>query len=302
MREKQVIVLNVPGFDSGSLFKNRIDVIEVNKQERKEKQYTSLITTPAQKKEQKKEEKKKRGRKPGKSKMYFTQETEDNIVKYNQEKNTFIKNDIYNNHLKVAVEKLAENIINTFSFSYIQDPYEVIKAEVVSHMILNMDKYKQDQGKAFSYFSIMCKNYLIIKNNEQYAHLKTSYSIDSNESSDYFEFDIVDASQERMSSVGESKEFIRLMIDYWDVNIASTFKKKRDMDIAIAVVELFRNVGSLEFFNKKALYLLIREMTGHKTQYITHVINKMQSKYSNIKKSYNNHGYIKKDDFFKKHK
>jgi len=42
------------------------------------------------------------------------------------------------------------------------------------------------------------------------------------------------------------------------------------------VVELLRRVDNIDNFNKKALYLMIREMTNHKTSHITKVINKMR--------------------------
>jgi hypothetical protein len=89
------------------------------------------------------------------------------------------------------------------------------------------------------------------------------------------------------------------MVDYWEINITSVFKKDRDIEIAYAVMELFRNVNSLEFFNKKALYLLVREMTGHKTQYITRVINKMMIYYPTIKNMYYTTGIIAEEPFFK---
>jgi len=72
------------------------------------------------------------------------------------------------------------------------------------------------------------------------------------------------------------------------------------MDIAQAVIELLSNVSSLEFFNKKALYLLIREMTGHKTQYITRVLTKMQMHYAGIKESYQRDGTLEEPVFFRK--
>lgn len=292
MRQKKVIILNDPNFSSGSLFEERVKSVE--EKNAKKKDNITLISPQ--------KEKKKRGRKPGKSRMYFTQETEDYIVKYNKEKDPEIRNQIYNEHLKKALDKLAENIINTFSFSYIPDAYEDIKAEVISHMLLNIDKYKQELGRAFSYFSIMSKNYLIISNNQYYSELKSNYSIQSDNGGSYREFDIVDDSHDKSNKNQEAKEFVSLLVEYWEKNVSSSFKKKRDIDIAVAVIELFRNVGSLEFFNKKALYLLIREMTGHKTQYITRVINKMQAKYPEIRRSYTNCGYIKDTDFFKKKK
>ena len=74
----------------------------------------------------------------------------------------------------------------------------------------------------------------------------------------------------------ELSEFVRLMIEYYDKNLIKMFKKEQEFKIASAVVEIFRRRDSIENFNKKALYLYIREMTDCKTQNITKVVNKMK--------------------------
>lgn len=286
MNKIKVVILNDTGFDTGSFFGNVDDKIEGLKYA----MHSDIsIDVP-----------KKRGRKK-KPRVYFTQETENYIVKYNNELDVNEKHKIYEQHIKYAIEKLAENIINTFKFTYISDQYIDIKSEVVSKMILEMDKYNPSKGKAFSYFSIITKNYLIILNNDAYKELKITKSIDSTNDTDDREYDILDETYDKNIANDETQEFIKLLIDYWDVNISSVFKKSRDMEIAYAIVELLRNVNVLEFFNKKALYLLIREMTGYKTQYITRVLNKMASNYDYIKNMYLSNGEINsKITFFSK--
>ena len=161
-----------------------------------------------------------------------------------------------------------------------------------------MEKYDQSLGKAFSYFSIIVKNYLIISNNEAYKELKITKSINESDDSENHDYDIIDETYENEVTQTETEEFVELLVEYWENNITSVFKKNRDIEIAYAVIELFKNVNSLEFFNKKALYLLIREMTGHKTQYITRVINKMTSHYANVKNMYLTDGVIEEEPFF----
>ena len=282
---KKIVILNDVGFDTGSFFREKETILELKEEEKKDGYL--LDATP-----------KKRGRKK-RSKMYFTQETEDAIVRYNNETNVAKRHKIYDDYIKYPLDKLAENIINTFKFSYISDQYMDIKTEVVSKLIIEMNKYDQSKGKAFSYFSIIAKNHLIISNNESYKEMKVTKSIESSADSDSIDYDIMDESYNSGLQNDEMSEFIRLMVIYWENNITSIFKKDRDIEIAYAVMELFRNLHSLEFFNKKALYLLIREMTGHKTQYITRVINKMTVQYPNIKNMYLTSGNIVEEPFFK---
>ena len=179
MGRRKVIILNEVGFDTGSVFRHNETKLELDKEQKKDELSLDKVNVP-----------KKRGRKKH-SKMYFTQETEDAIVRYNNETDTAKRHQIYNEHIKYAIEKLAENIINTFKFGYIGDQYRDIKTEVVSKMVIEMEKYVQTKGKAFSYFSIITKNHLIISNNEAYKELKMTKSIDStptNSTSDNFEY------------------------------------------------------------------------------------------------------------------
>ena len=83
------------------------------------------------------------------------------------------------------------------------------------------------------------------------------------------------------------------MLAYWDEHLENYFPKKRDMQIADAVLELFRRAEYIENFNKKSLYLLIREMTGHPTHYITKVVTKMREKQMELFNQFMDDGDIK---------
>ena len=68
-------------------------------------------------------------------------------------------------------------------------------------------------------------------------------------------------------------------VDYYDERVEELYRSERDRKIAYAVLELFKNRENIENYNKKALYIMIREMTGTKTQYITKVVNEIKSEY-----------------------
>ena len=90
----------------------------------------------------------------------------------------------------------------------------------------------------------------------------------------------------------EYVEFKHLMLKFWDKNLTRIFSKKRDIQIADAVLELFRRSQYIENFNKKHLYLLIREMTDCKTHYITKVVNEMKKHQIKLLNDYLEHGMI----------
>ena len=220
--------------------------------------------------------------------MYFTKDTEDSIIAYNKADTQSEKDTIYNTKIRFAFEKIAENVYNTFKFSYADvSPLEVQK-QCISHMVANIDKYVQIKGKAFGYFSIVAKHWFILDNNNTYRRFKRHVEI-CEHPGDSGEFVI---EPEHIKKDNETKEFIKLMVEFWDTNVNKYFNKDRDIKIANAVVEIFRNSDRIDVFNKKALYLYIREIADCQTQHITKVINKMKYAQKNIANEYQERGTV----------
>ena len=91
-------------------------------------------------------------------------------------------------------------------------------------------------------------------------------------------------------------------LEYSDVkyNLNKFFKKPADLAVADSVMELFRHRENIENFNKKALYILIRDRTGVKTQYITRVVNILKKIYGEMYVNYKTTGVAKiNSDFIK---
>jgi len=212
-----------------------------------------------------------------KSKMYFGQPVQDAVIRYNESTDHALKNIIYRDHIAAAFDKMAENLIHTFKFYYFDYPFEEVKHEVVSFMVMQMPKYQQDKGRAFSYFSVVGKNYLILNNNNNYKKMKIHDKID------VLDFKRNLRSETTINEVREYNiEFVTQLLDYWDNNLTNIFRRQKDILVADAVLELFRKRQNIENFNKKALYIMIREMTGSNTQHITRVVNQMKKFYHNM--------------------
>lgn len=225
------------------------------------------------------------------TKMYFTQETEDAIVSYNEETDLDKREVIFRERIHYPFQKLVENVFNTFKFSYFETGPQDIQKETLTHLVANMHKYQKAKGKAFSYFSIIAKHYLILLNNTNYKKWLQNIEITDERDCDHsngIQLQYVDPYYAKQ----EMNDFFRLLVEFWDNNIDKIFTKQRDLNIATAVIELFRNSERIDAYNKKALYLYIREMAGCKTQQITKVINKMKQYHDNIQRSYTDDGHV----------
>jgi hypothetical protein len=218
----------------------------------------------------------KRGR-PRKTKMYFTQVTEDAIIAYNNEPSLRKRNQVWNEHINHAIFKLAENIINRFKFMYMDGGVTEVKSEVVSFLLTKLPKYTADKGKAFSYFSIVAKNYLIQNNNKNYKRLINKASVN------HIDWQRNIGNEMHLNRTHDGiLDFMDQFIEWYEGRIDDKFRLERDKAIAYAVMQLFRTRENIETYNKKALYILIREMTGAKTQYITKVVKQIKKEYETL--------------------
>ena len=223
-----------------------------------------------------------------KKNMYFDDEVQNAIVEYNTNpENHSLRNKVYREKIHYAFDKLSENIINTFKFSYFDYGFEEVKNEVVSFLVLNMHKYDHTKGsKAFSYFSIVAKNYLILNNNSNYKKLKSHVNIDNMNSSQNNSL-ALDA-----PGINTNDDFMSQFIVYLESKVPTIFKKRKDIDISYAIIELMKQKDEIENFNKKSLYILIREMTGVETSQITRVVNVLKNHYNKVHKEYLTKGII----------
>ena len=268
---------------------------------RESKKVPTIIPVLVKKTQERK--KSKRTFKINPNKMYFNEDTEQAIIEYNKTEDQDKRNDLYNNRIKYAFEKLVESIFNKFKFSYFETGPIDVQRETVAHLVANMDKYDPNRvsklhpkmkTKAYSYFSIVAKNYLIFVNNTNH----TRFNRHSEIGEDREEHTIQLQSEDNHQKEVETAEFLKLMVEFWENNLTKIFTKMRDLNIANAVIELFRNSDRIDAFNKKALYLYIREISSCKTQQITKVINKMRQYQQNIMKSYMNNGVVNTSSTF----
>jgi hypothetical protein len=231
-----------------------------------------------------------RKRKPKEPRVYFTSDTEEAIIEYLASDDQDFRNKIYKDRVEYAFYKLAENIIHTFKFYYTDsDTIEELKHEVVTFLLEKLHLYDQSKGKAYSYFGTIAKRYLIIYNNNNYKKLQERADVEEIDEDKNILYETIRASEEQ----SEPDTFIDQFIRYIDKNLYTIFPKQQDAKTADAIIELFRKRETLEIFNKKALYIYIREMTDTTTPHITKVTKKLDILRTKLYNEYYHHGYIK---------
>ena len=91
----------------------------------------------------------------------------------------------------------------------------------------------------------------------------------------------------------DMKDFIDYYTEYIDKHMFTMFKKEKDKKVCDAINVLFKRRENLEIFNKKALYIYIREMTEVDTPVITKVTKKLKILYKKLYSEFITNGYVK---------
>tara|TARA_R110002051_G_scaffold230415_1_gene292461 strand:+ start:644 stop:1366 length:723 start_codon:yes stop_codon:yes gene_type:complete len=232
-----------------------------------------------------------RRRKKKTKNMYFTQDTEDAIVRYNGSSDPEERSKIYEKEIHYGFFKLTENIIHTFKFYYTEvDEIEHLQHEIITFLLSKMHLYDQTKGyKAFSYFGTIVKRYLIIQNTKNYKkriikaplselHHSLKHSYDENYNP---------------TEKDSLSDFLDEYVIYCTDKIYELFPKEKDAQVADAILEIFRKRENIDIFNKKALYLYIREIIDVKTPHITRVADVLGNIFKRSYAFYLKNDYVK---------
>jgi hypothetical protein len=226
--------------------------------------------------------------KPKKSRSYFTKITDLAIAGYNKSDDIATREKIYRRFIYPAFMKLTENIINKVKPDYIDSTFQDLQTDLVTYLTARLDKFNPNAGKAYSYYTRTSFNYLIAENQKGYAKVK----------SDTLEINI-DEQRNVVTEIHNSemqetlREFMDAYIEYCYDNLNYIFSNSTDIHVADSVLHIFETRENIEEFNKKALYILIRERTGLETTNITRVIKTLKQIYEDKFLEYERLDFIK---------
>ena len=221
-------------------------------------------------------------KKAKKKNLYFTQEHEDAIVQYARTNDIKIRTELYIKWIEPAFNEMVDKIIYTYKFTNLPN-IEVLKDECKIWLTTILDKYDPNKGsKAFSYFSVITKNWFIHKVKKTTQENKREVQLDQiPKNVEIRQFTVVN----EYESKRVEKEF---WMGFWEeVNSWETSNMKPNEEKVYEAVRLiFSNPDRIDIFNKKAIYFYIREITGLNTKQVVNNLNKMRVKYRVFKKKW----------------
>jgi hypothetical protein len=212
--------------------------------------------------------------------QYFTKKHEDAILEYASIIDNDRKTILYVKYIQPAFNEMVEKIVYTYKFNTLPN-IDDLKSECKTWLTTILDKYDVSRGsKAFSYFSVITKNWFIHK-------IKKN----NNKKEVYIE-DIKDTSQEEELVYEESYCTSRENEEFWyalENEMQNWFDKRlkeNEVKVYKAIMLLFKESENIEIFNKKAIYLYMREITGLNTKQVVNNLKKFKYKYEDFRRNW----------------
>ena len=210
---------------------------------------------------------------------YFTKVHEDAIIQYALTDDKSIRSELYIKYIGPGLDEMVDKIVYTYKFNNLPN-IDYLKDDCKLWLITILDKYDPEKkSKAFSYFSVITKNWFIhkvkqnskrLKRDVQYEDLTTELESEKLVTKNYYE------------SEREEREFwihlFQEMKSWEKLKLKENEKKVLD-----AINILFNSINEIEIFNKKAIYLYMREITGLNTKQIVNNLNRIRKRYRMFK-------------------
>ncbi|MAH51246.1 hypothetical protein CMI37_35845 [Candidatus Pacearchaeota archaeon] len=213
---------------------------------------------------------------------YFTLDHEDAIVRYTNTNSLRERTDLYVQLIQPAFNEMVDKIVYTYKFTTLPN-IDYLRDECKIWLMTVLDKYDPNKGsRAFSYFSVITKNWFINKVKKQQKRQRRE--IDYDNIPKRYEEKYLSTTESYVSN-REEEEFWKLFYEElksWD----ASQMKENDFKVYQAIKILFDSREDIEIFNKKAIYLYLREITGLNTKQIVNSLKKFRKKYSNFKQDW----------------
>ena len=216
--------------------------------------------------------------------MYFTQVHEDAILKYAASNCRKEKTELYVKLIQPAFSEMVDKIVFTYKFTTLPNIDE-LRDDCKIWLTTILGKYDvSKKSKAFSYFSVITKNWFIHKVKQRAKRAKREVDYDDAIKELTFEQIVYYDKHEQEREKREFWEHLELEMDGWGTNDMNENERK----VYEAIRVLLNSVEEIEIFNKKAVYLYLREITGMNTKQIVTPLNKFRKKYKLFKHDWDN--------------
>ena len=216
--------------------------------------------------------------------FYFTKVHEEAILQYVSSSDMMEKTYLYEKYIRPAFSEMVDKITYTYKFTNLPN-VEILREDCKIWLTTILEKYDINRGsKAFSYFSVITKNWFIqqTKKYSKRQRREISYEQQLHKEIEDTNF-IVENKYEVVREQKEYWSYLLCEINTWQKEEEKKKPNSNDIKVVHAIKILLENPDDVEILNKKAIYLYLREITGLTTKQIATSLKKYRIKYKEFK-------------------
>lgn len=220
----------------------------------------------------------------GGMKLYFHAGTHDAIVRFQGEKDDKSRETIYVHEILPAFDKLVENLIFIQGFNISHGNFDDLKSDCVTFLFETLKKFDASRGtKAFSYFNVVAKNWLIVKNRQRAKSAKRMCSIDDKDAINEIELlDLENYSVDQNQDANLIKEGTNMSIFMLLEDIRSDMLCENEIKCIEAIKKIFNEIDDVEILNKRAIFVYVRDITGLSPKQLSIAMSSIRKKYKDL--------------------
>jgi len=214
---------------------------------------------------------------------YFTKDHEQAMIDYVNTSDKIVRTQLYIDYIEPAFNEMVDKIVFTYKFTTLPN-IDNLRQECKIWLITILDKYDPNSGsKAFSYFSVITKNWFIHKVKKTSEQTRREVDFEN----------IMNACEHESLIVHngylEQREKNEFWVAFWkEINSWDTLElKPNERKVVDAIKIILEKPDAIEIFNKKAVYFYIREITGLNTKQVVNNLNRIRSRYKTFKSNWN---------------
>lgn len=222
----------------------------------------------------------------GNGPLYFDASTQQAIVEFQLSCDSSERHEIYVTRIMPAFDKLVESLIFIYGFASPNEPIEHMKNDCIAFLYESLHKFDATRGKkAFSYFNVVARNWLVISSKNRQKKIKRFVSIEDLKESKYGDAETYKSS---LIHIDPEEQMINSLQRDIVIEMLGKIKKQlvhqHEHDCIDAIATVFNQIDDLDFLNKRAIFVYVKNISNLNQKQLGSAMSTIRKHYRSMTK------------------
>lgn len=221
--------------------------------------------------------------------IYFNENVEQAIIRYKNSTCQKQKQQIYKQYIYSAFQYIINSMIKRYKLIERIENVQIIKISCFSQMIQKIKSFDCKRGRAFTFFTIIAKHFILnelnhgIKFNQRNISINKLYQGRQSTIIQDLSVKQYQQSKHMQRAMNIYKNICKQLIEYINQNLFNIITTKKQQVIVYSLIKLIEDVQKFQNYGKKFIFLYLRQLSGASTKEIVNVLKRILPQYKKIK-------------------